>query len=279
MTIPKLNTDPLTNNTEQERSIFHVSLPEWKGPIELLMQLIRTSELNVQDISIANITDDYLSAVSKMEIEHNDASNFLSMASLLVVLKTRSLLPISELEVVDEQLEKELKETKELFDLLIRYEQFRRASVSLADGAKETVTIIDYEEDEEDNRKDFFISYKENQINLAENTQNISVAKLFSSVELLLKDRVLDFEIRSRFKKRKSFEIAIKIEKLRQFLQEKEESSLFELVEHISEDIHDRFSLLGYFFSILELYKQDELKVWQKEDFEDIFIKLESIPR
>ena len=73
MTIPKLNTDPLTNNTEQERSIFHVSLPEWKGSIELLMQLIRTSELNVQDISIANITDDYLSAVSKMEIEHNDA--------------------------------------------------------------------------------------------------------------------------------------------------------------------------------------------------------------
>jgi len=74
--------------------IHRVQLDDFEGPIELLLYLVREQELNIEEIPIARVTDQYLSYVQsqpRVSIEH--AAEFLLMAVVLIRLKMRSLLP------------------------------------------------------------------------------------------------------------------------------------------------------------------------------------------
>ncbi|MBN1619497.1 segregation/condensation protein A [candidate division WOR-3 bacterium] len=104
---------------------FSVKLEIFEGPLELLLYLIRRDRLDIYDIPVSHITDEYLSYISAMrELDIEVAVDFLEMASLLMRIKARALLPSKQNEEISEpDLSKE-----ELTQRLLVYQQFRSAA-------------------------------------------------------------------------------------------------------------------------------------------------------
>ena len=99
------------------------------GPLDLLLYLIRRDGIDVRDIPIAHVTQEYLAILEEMrELDLNIAGEFLVMASTLCQLKSRELLPREEQAVEEE--EEDPKER--LVRRLIEYERFKEAAEDLS---------------------------------------------------------------------------------------------------------------------------------------------------
>src|SRR2546426_5826510 len=104
-----------------------ISLPLYEGPLDLLLDLIRRQKLNIYDIPIATVTQQYLDYLHMMEEMNVDlASEFLLMAAQLIYIKSRMLLPPAP----DASPEEE-DPRAELVRRLLGYEKFKNASPML----------------------------------------------------------------------------------------------------------------------------------------------------
>ena len=112
-----------------ERSLYSVKLETFEGPLDLLPHLIRKNELNIYDIPIADITRQYLEYIRLMkELNLEVAGEFLVMASTLLQIKSRMLLPAL---VDDEGNEEEEDPRAELVRRLLEYQRYKEASLLL----------------------------------------------------------------------------------------------------------------------------------------------------
>lgn len=103
-----------------------VFLDTFEGPLDLLLYLIRKQNLNILDVPIADITDQYVNYINLMkELELELAGEYLLMAAMLAEIKSRMLLPLFE-EVEDEE-----DPRAELVRRLLEYERYRTASEEL----------------------------------------------------------------------------------------------------------------------------------------------------
>ncbi|MCD8567191.1 MAG: segregation/condensation protein A, partial [Geovibrio sp.] len=116
--------------------LLDVSLENFEGPLDLLIHLIYKNELNIYDIPIAIITESFISAVKKMEqLDIEVASDFINMASYLVYLKSRMLLPRDTF--FEEELDPE--EEKYLFtQKLVEYSFYKDVSLFLRKSEEES---------------------------------------------------------------------------------------------------------------------------------------------
>jgi len=113
---------------------YRVQLDVFTGPLDLLLYLIRRDELDIQDIPIARLTEQYLEYVRLLEqIDPNAAGDFLVMASTLVELKSRALLPTPPVDS-DEPLE---DPRSLLVRQLLEYKRFKDAAKALGTAAEE----------------------------------------------------------------------------------------------------------------------------------------------
>ena len=109
-----------------------VQLAVFEGPLDLLLHLVRDQKLDIHDIHIAKITEQYLAYLDVMKALNIDvAGEFLVMASTLLYIKSKSLLPRHE----DEEPEEEDPEIlrQELSRRLLEYERFKEAAARLGD--------------------------------------------------------------------------------------------------------------------------------------------------
>jgi segregation and condensation protein A len=75
--------------------VYQVRLPAFEGPLDLLLHLIRVNQVDIYDIPIARITDEYFQYLRMMEeLDLEVAGEFLVMAATLVYVKSRMLLPL-----------------------------------------------------------------------------------------------------------------------------------------------------------------------------------------
>lgn len=100
-----------------------VQLDNFEGPLDLLLQLIDNQELNINDISIAKVTSDYLQAIKQLDYDHHSANTFLMLAVKLIRLKARALLDTKHTD--DEVLSDELSLKKQL-QTLQKYKQLAK---------------------------------------------------------------------------------------------------------------------------------------------------------
>lgn len=108
---------------------YHVRLEKFEGPLDLLLHLIKKNEVNIYDIPIALITQQYLDYLSAMKsLNLAVAGEFLVMASTLVHIKSRMLLPVDE--TADES-ENGEDPRDELVRRLLEYKRFKEAAASL----------------------------------------------------------------------------------------------------------------------------------------------------
>lgn len=107
---------------------LEVILETFEGPLDLLLYLIRKHKLDILELSIFSITEQYISYVEMMtEFQLELAGEYLVMAALLAQIKSRLLLP------VHEELEEEVDPRAELIKRLQEYEQFKKAAENLDD--------------------------------------------------------------------------------------------------------------------------------------------------
>lgn len=112
---------------------YRVQLDVFSGPLDLLLYLIRRDELDIQDIPLARLTGQYLDYVRLLEqIDPNTAGDFLVMASTLVELKSRALLPTPPLEDENEDDPRTI-----LVKQLLEYKRFKDAAAALGSAADE----------------------------------------------------------------------------------------------------------------------------------------------
>lgn len=107
---------------------YNLKLENFEGPLDLLCHLIDKNKVNIYDVKLSDITDQYIEYINQMEEMNLEVtSEFLIMASTLVYLKSKSLLPT---EVEDE---KELTE-EELLQRIIEYKKYKEISKKLKEN-------------------------------------------------------------------------------------------------------------------------------------------------
>ena len=105
--------------------MYRVRLDQFEGPLDLLLFFIRRDELDVYDIPIAQITDEFLEYVRLLEqIDLDGAADFIYMAALLIQVKARMLLPRPELDDEGEPIDPR----KELVERLLEYMRYKEAA-------------------------------------------------------------------------------------------------------------------------------------------------------
>ena len=106
-----------------------VRLPIFEGPLDLLLHLIKKNEVQITDIPIASITDQYLVMLEELpELNLDGAGEYLVMAATLMYIKSRMLLPGT-----GEDLEAEEDPRAELVQQLVEYQRFREVAVALGE--------------------------------------------------------------------------------------------------------------------------------------------------
>lgn len=112
----------MQNIISLETNKYAIKLENFEGPLDLLCHLIDKNKMNINDISLSTITDQYIEYINKMEEMNLEVtSEFLIMASTLIYLKSKSLLPK---EVDDEE---EISE-EELLRRIIEYKKYKEIS-------------------------------------------------------------------------------------------------------------------------------------------------------
>src|SRR5580698_10598473 len=107
---------------------YQIKLPQFEGPFDLLLFFIERDELDIYDIPISKITDEFLNYIQQMEILNIDmASEFIVVAASLMRVKAKMLLPRKE---VDET-GKEIDPRQELVNRLLEYKRFKEVSADL----------------------------------------------------------------------------------------------------------------------------------------------------
>ncbi|MEQ8888796.1 MAG: segregation/condensation protein A, partial [Sandaracinaceae bacterium] len=111
---------------------FQISLPDFEGPLDLLLHLIRKHELDILDLPIAFVTERYLQYVTLMEkLDLDIASEYLVMAATLAHIKSKMLLPQEPDDQDDEEPEDEIDPRAELIRRLLEYQKYKVAAEQL----------------------------------------------------------------------------------------------------------------------------------------------------
>ncbi len=119
-----------------ESTKYNIKIENFEGPLDLLCHLIDVNQMDIYDISISQITDQYIAYLNKMkELDLEIASEFITMASTLLYLKSRKLLP-------DKNSEEEVISEEELINRIIKYKQYKDASEKFKEMYKENNCIV-----------------------------------------------------------------------------------------------------------------------------------------
>ena len=131
-------------NADSGTSAYRVALPEFEGPLDLLLHLCKTHELDIVNIPISFVTEKYLAYLEVMESMSVDvAADYLVMAATLAYLKSRELVPAPEpLDLAGEDGEPELDPREELIRRLLEYQKYKDAAEKLGGRPIEGRTVF-----------------------------------------------------------------------------------------------------------------------------------------
>ena len=234
---------------------YNVQLKVYEGPLDLLYDMISKQKIDIKDISIIDITKqyiNYITALEKMDLEI--ASEFITMASKLLEIKSRYLLykQKDNNEVEDPRLE--------LMEKLEEYKKFKLASQDL----KDNITYVDdlYYRKKEEVIIDDTMDLDDISIDAIKNILPY-ILKVKSEDNKPQKDEKLEKIVRGRI-----VPVEEKIAYIREIISRDNEVSFIKVIENVDKD-----EVIATFLSVLELIKSREIVVYQDLFFDDILIK------
>lgn len=234
---------------------YNVQLKVYEGPLDLLYDMISKQKIDIKDISIIDITKqyiNYITALEKMDLEV--ASEFITMASKLLEIKSRYLLykQKDNNEVEDPRLE-----------LMEKLEEYKKFKLALQD-LKDNITYVDdlYYRKKEEIVIDDNMDLDDISIDAIKNILPY-ILKVKSEENKPQKDEKLEKIVRGRI-----VPVEEKIAYIREIISRDNEVSFIKVIENVDKD-----EVIATFLSVLELIKSREIVVYQDLFFDDILIK------
>lgn len=236
---------------------YLIKIDEFEGPLDLLLHLVKESNIDIHDIKIIEITEQYLDYINKMEeLNINVASEYLVMAATLMEIKSKSLLPkddVNEEEVEDEEVSREA-----LIQKLIDYEKYKEVTKSF----KEL----------EVSRREIYTKAPSKLNELTEqrivNDTNITLDDLMDAFAKYLERKDKEKPITTKVTN-KEYSVRKRKNDIKTFLKDKKKALFTELF-----DEYNKSYVVVTFMSILELAKEDDITITQEGNFENIYIEL-----
>ncbi|PLX82049.1 MAG: segregation/condensation protein A [Desulfuromonas sp.] len=225
-------------------SPFAVRLDAFEGPLDLLLHLIRKHEMDIYDIQIAEIADQYLGILDDMKSLNLDvAGEFLVMAATLLQIKSAMLLPNPEIE--NEEESEEADPRAELVARLLEYQKYKEASLELDDKALLGRDVFTREEGVPPELRDSEVAFVE-----------VGIFDLVSALQALLKDARPEtvHEITQN-----TFSVSDRINHILDELTSKSSVAFKDLFLGST----DRSLVVATFLAVLELVKMRTVKVMQ----------------
>ena len=232
--------------------MYDISLDNFQGPMDLLLHLIKKKKMNILDIKLEIIIDEYLDYIKHMEdMNLNIASSYLVMASELIEIKSRMLLPNS----LEDDSEEGLKEN--LVNRLIEYEKY-----------KELVPIFKQLEDERSNYKtkspSSILEYKSDE----NYTSDLNMEDLVKAYKKFL-ERIEDEKPITTKVTKKEISVASQIKNIRDKLKSEKRFDFFNLFE-----IKTKEYIIATFLAILEMSRENEIRIIQDGNFKNIVVEV-----
>lgn len=233
---------------------LNLELPNFSGPLDLLLHLIKSQKIDIYDIPIAKITSQYLAYLSKWQtLDLKIAGEYFVMASSLLKIKSQYLLPKNDF---DNEIIEDDDPREELVEQLVQYSIFNKISEFLDERQKSAPITVAKEPSVASQKKVSLLPFGE--------ISSKQLARAF-------------FVVLQRFQHKNNVgEVNIKevsIEDMVLWLSSKLHSahklSFFEL----SAELTTVDELISLFLAILELCRNQKIKVYQESDFEDLVIE------
>ena len=232
---------------------YEIKINEFEGPLDLLLHLIKKSNIDIYDISLEEITNQYLDYINNMkELNLDIASEYLVMASELLEYKSKSLLPKKE--NIEDSYEEDPKE--ELIKRLIDYKKYKEVTSAFKElesirsniYTKSPSNINEYSDKKIDN-------------------ENISVDDLINAFKKFIDRKNFEKPIHTKITT-KELSVSERIDEIRNKLKDNECINFIDLF-----DKYNKSYVVVTFLSILEMSKSKEIEIVQEDNFSTILIK------
>jgi len=234
---------------------YSIKIDEFEGPLDLLLHLIKKSNINIHDISIDEITKKYLEYINKMEeLNINVASEYLVMAAELMEIKSKSLLPS-----VEEDEEEEEEVSKEnLINKLIEYKKYKEMTSKFREL--------------ELNRNNIYIKSPENINNYIEDSsiynEEGDVQKLVEAFQKFLDRKELEKPLKTKITN-KEYSVKERKNSIRKILESRKSVEFTELFDFVNKSY-----VAVTFLSILEMSKEKVINIKQDKNFGNIYLEM-----
>ena len=231
---------------------YRVQLPVFSGPMDLLLHLVRQQEVDIHEISIAPILHDFLKHLEVLrQLDLHDIGDFVVMASTLMEIKSRELLPSESVE-----LEEELDPKDDLIRRLLEYKRYRDLARELDSRAdrrsRQSPLVMSLPKEMQD-------ADDEDQLDLG----NVQVWDLTSAFAKLLEQigqqATMEIEVDKR-------DVGFYTRRLLTQFKQKREVGFGEIFDKRE----GRYGLIGTLIALLEMMKQGYLRAHQEQCFGEI---------
>ena len=233
--------------------IYNFSINDFEGPLDLLLHLIKVNKMEIENINVESITNQYLTFINKMKEESIDiASEYLVMASELVHLKSKILVNIKD----DNDDEYEINSEEDLKSKLLEYERIK----DITNTFKEL----------ESTRSEVYTKIPSNLNEYKKDVpldSNISLNDLINAFESFLNREKLKKPINTRITK-KELSVEDRVKSIRGLFKEKKKLYFTELFEELNKPF-----IIVTFLSILEMSKNNEISIKQENNYGDIILE------
>ncbi|MER1956238.1 MAG: segregation/condensation protein A [Solibacillus sp.] len=242
---------------------YEVKLEAFSGPLDLLLHLINRLEIDIYDIPMSELTEQYIDHIHAMQtLELNEASEYLVMAATLLAIKSRTLIPINEGEIDIEEFDvDEVDPREELVARLIEYKKYKEAATQLQELESErgqvfTKAPADLSEFMSDEQMTMFDT-------------NVNVYDMLSAFQKLMRRKQLKKPLATRIARQ---EISVK-EQMRSVVNVLKQAGGKMMFSQLFK-YEDKSMLVLTFLTLLELMKRQVVFVEQEKNFDDLSVLL-----
>lgn len=244
-------------NKKTEISKYSIKIEDFEGPLDLLCFLVKKNKMNIDDINIYKIIEEYLEYMYIMEsLNLEVATEFITMASMLIYLKSKKILPKSFDDKEEDEISEELLKEK-----IIQYKKYKQASMSLSSRYEEyNYRVSKKREELVLDKKEFEGLYTPYTLTRSYKLQILK----FEMKENMNKDNIEKLVIKERVSvKDKIKEMFTILSKIPKFVF----NTMF-LNKNKSKD-----EIISAFLGILEMAKKNDIKIKQENIFSDILVE------
>lgn len=234
-----------------------LKLNDFEGPLDLLLHLIKENKMDIFDIQIEKITEQYLEYIKKQESMNLEVdSEYLVLASELIEIKSKWLLPREK----KEETEEEIDPREELMNRLLEYEAYKEITKTLKE--KEQVRMEIYTKAPSD-----ISEYMEEDTNF---NMDITLDDLVDAFQKFLERQR---ELKPLATKVTENEITVSSRRrdIKKILTKEKKISFFKLFP-----VYSKEYVVATFLAVLEMVKNKEIMITQKDNFDDIICEVAS---